>query len=351
MTERAFCCKEAITMRNGVRIAIPTTVFVAGVLFGSCEMPDHNTSPRPQIYEVHIIHADGTGERNLGAGYSTFVLADSTMILLGQGASNLILATYDETTLTTLYPGLEWTNCSLSRDRKKVLLTRLVSGASILESYVFVMDANGANLTQLGIPAGIFSYPQLSPRSDEIVYRRIRDIFTVNVDGSNLQQIIRGNDTASCDYPLYVDQDRIVYCQDSMKARRTDLPNRSIRLYNKRTQKDTAVIDHSELFYMNWGNHLVGDTLSCNANPVRMLDLRTGASTDVPGTGTSTASLSPDGSIIVAVATGEKSLLVMDTRTRAIHTVFTVSDPKTFIMFGEISSDNRSIVFMVQVNE
>ncbi len=324
--------------------AIIPIVFLGGILLSSCEMPssDHN-SPKPDTYEVHIIHSDGTGDRILATGnYALGVLTDSTVILKN-GLNGLSFATYTGANVVPLYPGMSWWGASRSQDGKKVLLTSWVYPPG--GCFLYLMDANGSNLTKLAAPMGSYGSATLAPQMDEVAFINSTGLHTMSSDGSNLRLIRRSTDSAYCNSPLYVDEDRIVYAEDSTDLGATHLPLRSIRLFDKTSRKDTSIFSHSNLFYMvDECNPLVGDLLLCKDNLVRMFDFRSGTLTTLADG--IIASFSSDGSMVVVVGSDQKSIFTLDMSNHSTQTVYTEPDPKKWIDFAEISPDRKFIVFL-----
>ena len=325
-----------------VSLALPLLLVLAALTFGSCALGDpggHNRFGKDAT-ELHIIHADGSGDRVLAVGgpYYSLLLADSTFIACA-GVGGLCLGRFTGSAIAPLYPGITWLDCSMSKDRTTVVLTSNVSGPNDL----YTMNPDGTSLFKRNVAPGDYFQGMVSPRLDEFVFRRSTGICTMSANGSDLRTIDSSKGKAFLSQERYVDEDRILYSADSgsVKAGPGDFGTTSIVLFDKRTATGKLLVAHHQLGYFSQ-NVIWGDTLLCvEGGTIKLLDLGTGTVNTVgPGLW---ASYSPDGTKIVY--TDNTRIYILDLHTGVSRVTYTEMDPSKSIEDPEMSPDNTFIVF------
>ena len=327
------------------RIATIALILTA-LLLGACAAPNSYDMGHPwrTVYALHIMNSDGTGHRILATGSIGEVLLADSSIFVTQYSYGLLAAAYGDSSATQLYAGIDFNFCSLSMDRSKVLLTSISPAGNEL----YVMNANGTHLAKLEAPIGAYALPQLSPDLDEIAFSRQSCICTMYLDGSNFQTIRVPTDTSQCDYPRYVDQNRLLYTEIVHYTTWTNTGWISLRLFDKNNRTDSPVTEYSRLLYSSAQNAFSGDTLLCidmqesyasllNLNSKQVTALRPAR----------WASFSPDGSMIICG--DSRDIGIIKVASGNAQLVYSEPDANQWVVDAEISPDNKYIVFRTLV--
>jgi cysteine-rich repeat protein len=142
-------------------------------------------------FDIYVIDCDGTNEIQLtfdaGADWHPSWSPDGTMIAfesLRSGIESIYVMAADGTNPVRLTSGAHDRHPDWSPDGTKIAFSR--------NDRIFVMDANGTNLTPLTSTASLEHFPAWSPNGQRIAFSRRSgnwDIYCVDADGSNLQQI------------------------------------------------------------------------------------------------------------------------------------------------------------------
>jgi len=322
-----------------------TVSILAALSSGSCSTSDEGGHYHT-VADLHVIHADGTGDRVLAAGdsYDALLLGDSTFIVHKE-ITGLCRGSYTGSSIAQLYSGIPWMDCSISTDRTRVVLTTNPGAASAND--VYMMNADGTNLIRCGTAAGEYNQARISPALDEIVFQRLHAVGTMGPDGGNLRFVDSSSGPVYMLQPLYIDENRILYSVDSTSAKGAngEVGTTSLVLYDKRNHARTLLVAQSQLFY--YGQNMVrGDTLLCSDyGTIKFVDLRSGlVTTEIPGPGIS-ASFSPDGSKMLY--TEGRHVYVRDLRSGSTAMIYTNADNSRTIASTEMSPDGRFIVMLV----
>jgi len=317
--------------------ALVTLMILAALIFESCTLGDEGPHMKfgTTVSDLHVIHSDGTGDRVLAVGgdFDGLYLGDSTFIV-HKWMAEICRASYTGTTLTQLYPDIQWMDCSMSTDRTRIVLTTYKSTPS---NEIYLMNATGTNLIRCSASTGLYVRARISPDVDEILFDQHTRVGTMGVDGGNPLMIDSSKAPVYLRDPLYVDENRILYSVDSGST--------SLVLYNKLNHVRTLIAANHSFVY---GQHAVrGDTLLCvELGMVKLVDLRTNMVTTLsPGIW---ASFSPDGSKIVYADTWH--VYVRDFQSGSSLAVYSDTDTQKWISQPEMSPDNRFIVFYVNSN-
>ena len=158
--------------------------------------PDGNkiafTSDRDGNGEIYVMNIDGSAPVNLTHtaawdGYAAYS-PDGSKIAYWSG-SNLHVMNADGSEQTDL--GVEGQKPAWSPDGNQIAFHRWVSG----DREIFVMDADGSNVTQLTGDHYGNAHPRWAPDSETIVFASLLNagqwnIHTVKADGSDMKRVI-----------------------------------------------------------------------------------------------------------------------------------------------------------------
>jgi Tol biopolymer transport system component len=284
--------------------------------------------------DLSIVRSDGTGYRTLAVGeYTKFTLTPANIVFIG-GGSALYTVNYDGSKLGKLHTSLPWLDCVPALDGTQILLT----GGTVFASTLYLMDNDGGNLRSLSSTPDWFTLPQVAPQGNEIVFERGFGIVTANLDGTNIQSIRAKTDSTDAWYPLYLDENHIVYTESNHNTSAY-----SIRMFDKTNQLDTLLIATGAAFTFSSGTLIHGDSLVFDDVGTIKVFLFSSQRTITVCQGYA-ATFSPD---------GHKVLFTLDNRIYSENidrtdwrTLYTEQDPNKSIVFPAMSPDGQFVVFL-----
>jgi hypothetical protein len=324
--------ENPMQVRNGFVFTIILTLAVA--IFVSCRMPTDDGMRTPTTYsELNVVRIDGSGHKVIGDGGWDAIPTDSS-IIFANGNFKLFKVNFDGSNLTQFYPATLWGDHALSPNGEKILLA---SGSFEKSGYLnelYLVNSDGSNLVKLGPPKGWYAWPRISPNLDEIVFYRDGGIGAINADGTNFHYVRSKTDSTSCSYAVYVDENRILYFEES-------LPLHYIRIYNKTTGEDKIMGTNSGGFPAVGRAVDAPNLLITDIGTIKVFNLNTAEVQNI-GSGWG-ASYSSDGSRIVA--NDERSIYTMDAFGQDRLMIYSVQDSLKTINNPQFSADNKYIVF------
>lgn len=159
----------------------------------------------PQGSSIHIISADGTGDRVIGETiqgkdyFSVSFSPDGTQLVFDKGTDSgfgIFVMNVDGTDVRRISSGTSDYNPSWSPDGTRIVFTRQEEGA---ESDVYVMDADGSNVNRLTNdgPGVTNLYAEWSPDGKRIAYLAgvtggPGSLVVMDADGSDPSTIVDG---------------------------------------------------------------------------------------------------------------------------------------------------------------
>lgn len=291
--------------------------------------------PISQTYsDLNVVHLDGTDHKVIAEGGWEAIPTDRS-ILFANGNFKLFEVDYDGSNLAQFYPSTLWGDHQLSPDGKKILVASGSFESAGYLSEMYLVNLDGSNLTRLGPPKSAYAWPRISPDLDEIAFYRDGGIGVINADGTNFHYIKAKTDSTSGSYAVYLDQNRVIYFENSNTFH-------YIHLYYKTSGEDTVVGTSSTGAFNAFARSVVGAKfLNLDNGSIRLFNFNTG---EVLNLGSAWgASFSSDGSRIVA--NDAKSIYTMDTLGQKRSLIYTEQDSTKSINNPWFSPDNNYIVF------
>lgn len=202
----------------------------------------------PQQYSlarIYSIKIDGSERKQIAIGYNFTLLPDGKIIYVND--LSLYSCNPDGSGKKIISPGgtISAVTYQLYMYKKKILLFQYLNS----NTYFYVMNFDGSELTQLNVPSNIDIYRGItfSPDGSKIAFSNTTGLYIMNSDGSDQTQIKDSTNKSYC-YNLNFSPDgnNVIYIYDIH-----DDDGRDLRIYNIKSLMDTS------LFYNNsWGNEV-----------------------------------------------------------------------------------------------
>jgi Tol biopolymer transport system component len=314
---------------------------IASCILTSCDMPTKGNQQHDWYSTINIVSIDGSGHRVIldDQSYNLNLLPTKSGIFYDHGNFSLYTINYDGSNQRRLYPNLSWVDRYFTLDESKILLTSGVIENNQFQNNLYLMNSDMSDLVPLAPQKGQYLYSHISPNLDEIVFNRGGSIATINVDGTDLQYIRTKTDSTQCTYVLYVDQDHILYFEQS-----NDIV--SMRLFDKTNRQDRLIGTRPPGWPWNGRVLVNGKLLYNDLVMIKVLDINTSRISSLcQGY---YASYSKDGSRIVYLDFHAHSICMMNGDGSNQQTIYTEQDQSKSPGSPQFSADEKFIIFTTE---